>query len=427
MKLRIILTVGFSLLFFHSGTALSDEISDLNKKIEILQGTIDELKEEVAELKTKQEEQKEEVDYISESVEDLEDRPSVSSVVSNTLNKKVNIGGHLKFHLLDRSDGERNNVDQNNNLSAGISDLWLYFSKNLSKWLSIDVAPRIRVTAAATPKLGGNISRQNNSDVDIDIDEAYMTIKLPYDVEVKAGTFYPFFSDEYAMQSWWHEQYHANLGLESLESWRDTGIEIYKTFDFEKFSIPVYFYPYLNGAITGDDYDTRFSDNNGGMSQLLHISPEFFFSGSRIRLLGSIAYGKWDDNDDKSALHYSVGAEVGYKKINILGEYIHRGRKDVSLLEGGSADWDNEGYFLRAMYTINPKWRVLAKFSDVDQPYVSTTMLTDNYKTISFAVNYWFTDASTIISQIDSIDAERSDRSESLEYFRYTIGWRTTF
>ena len=427
MRLRTILIIGCSFLFFHSGNALSDEISDLNKKIEILQVTIDELKEEVAELKKKQEEQKEEVGYITESVEDLEDRPSVSKVVSEALDKKVNIGGHLKFYLLDRSEGDRNDVDQNNNLSAGITDLWLYFSKSLSKWLSLDVAPRIKVSAAATPKLGGNISRQNNSSVDIDLDEAYMTVKMPWDVEVKAGTFYPFFSDEYAMQSWWHEQYHGNLGLVTLQSWRDTGIEIYKTFDFESFSLPVYFYPYLNGAITGDDYDTRFTDNNGGMSQLLHVSPEFFFAGSRVRLLGSIAYGKWDDNDDNSALSYSFGTEIGFKNINISGEYLHRKRNDVSLLQGGTADWNNKGYFLRAMYTVNPKWRVLAKFSDVDQPFVSTTMLEDNYKTTSFAINYWFTDASTIISQIDSIDAERSDQSESLKYFRYTIGWRTTF
>ena len=427
MKVRIILIVGFLFLFLKSGVALSDEISDLDKKIEILQDTINELKAEIAELKKKQTEQNEEVGFLTESVEDLEKQPSASKAVSEALNKNVNIGGHFKFYLLDKSVGERNNVDQNNNLSTGITDLWLYFSKNLSRWLSLDVAPRIMVSAAATPRLGGNISRQNNSNVDIDLDEAYMTIRMPYDIEVKAGTFYPFFSEEYAMQSWWHEQYHGNLGLVSLQSWRDTGIEIYKTFDFEQFSLPVYFYPYLNGAINGDDYDTRFTDNNGGMSQLLHICPEFFLSGSRIRFLGSIGYGKWDDNDDNSALQYALGAEIGFKSINILGEYLHRGREKVPLLNGGTADWNNKGYYIRAMYSINPKWRALVKWSDVDQPFTSTTMLTDNYRTISFAVNYWFTDASTIISQIDSIDAERSDYSESLEYFRYTIGWRTTF
>ena len=42
MRLRIILIIGCSFLFFHSGNALSDEISDLNKKVEILQVTIDE-------------------------------------------------------------------------------------------------------------------------------------------------------------------------------------------------------------------------------------------------------------------------------------------------------------------------------------------------------------------------------------------------
>ena len=94
---------------------------------------------------------------------------------------------------------------------------------------------------------------------------------------------------------------------------------------------------------------------------------------------------------------------------------------------GGTSDGDNKGYYLRAMYTFNERWRILAKYSDVDQPFVSYTMLTDNYKTISSALNFWITEGSTIIPQIDYIDAERSDSSEKLEYFRYTLGWRTTF
>ena len=427
MKLRFILTISCAFMLLNPGIAMSDEISDLNKKIEMLQRTVDELKDQLEALKKKQEEQNEEVGYITESVEALESQPSASSAVSSALSKNVNIGGHFKFYLLDRSDGERNNSDQRNNLSAGISDLWLYISKNLSDWLSLDVAPRIKVTAAATPRLGGDISRENNANVSIDLDEAYMTVRLPYQVEAKIGAFYPLFSEEYARQSWWHEQYNGNPGLVTMQSWHDTGIELYHTFDFENFSLPVYFYPYLNGARSGDDFDTRFSDNNGSVSSLLHLAPEIYISGNRIRILGSIGYGKWDDEDDKSSLQYLLGSEISIKSLSFLGEYIYRGRNGVSLLGGGNADWKNKGYFLRAMYTLNEKWRFLVKYSDVDQPFVSSLMLNDNYKVMSFAVNYWFTEESTIISQVDSVDAERSDASENLEYLRYTIGWRTTF
>ncbi|MGD9157158.1 MAG: hypothetical protein PVG39_02005, partial [Desulfobacteraceae bacterium] len=193
------------------------------------------------------------------------------------------------------------------------------------------------------------------------------------------------------------------------------------------FSLPVYLYPYLNGARSGDDFDTRFTDNNGGMSQLLHISPEFYLSGNKIKLLGSIGYGKWDDDDDKSSIQYSMGMDLTVKRFNFSGEYLFRERQKIPLLGGGTSDGEDKGYYLRALYIHNNKWRVMAKYSDIDQFFISNTMLTDNYQAFSFSFSYWLTEGSTIIPQIDAVDAERSDGSEKLEYLRYTLGWRTTF
>lgn len=420
MKAIIISVALCAFIFFNAGPAMADEISDLNRKIEVLQQTIDELKAQVEELKEKQEEQ-------DEAVAALEDQPPASKVVSEAIGKTVNIGGHLKFYLADKSDGERNGFDQKNNLSAGVSDLWLYFSKTLTDWLSIDVAPRIQVTAAATPSLGGDIDRATSASVDLDLWETYVTVRLPYKVEMRAGAFLPYFSEEYATQAWWHEQYHGNNGLVHLQAWRDSGIELYRNFDFEKWSLPVYLYPYMNGAATGDDDDATLVDNNGAKSVLLHVAPEFFLAGNRVRFLGSIGAGKWDSQDDNRSLQYALGAAVTIKGLNLKGEYLFRGLDDVPLLGGGRADWENKGYYIRGMYTFNPKWRALVKFSDVDQPFVSTTMLTDNYQDLSFALNYWITQGSTIIGQVDFVDAERSDQSEKLEYLRYTLGWRTTF
>ncbi len=420
MKTTIITVALCAFVFFSAGPATADEISDLNKKIEALQQTIDELKAQMDELKEKQEEQE-------EVVEALEDQPPASKVVSEAIGKNVNVGGHLKFYLADRSDGEVNGVDQKNNLSAGVSDLWLYFSKQLADWLSIDVAPRIQVTAAATPSLGGDIDRASSASVDVDLWETYMTVRLPYQVEMRVGAFLPYFSEEYATQSWWHEQYNGNNGLIHLQAWRDNGIELYKNFDFEKWSLPVYLYPYMNGAATGDDDDATLVDNNGAKSVLLHVAPEMYVGDGRIRLLGSIGFGKWDSQDDNDSMQYAAGAAVTYKGLNLHGEYLFRGLDDVTLLSGGTADYENKGYYIRAMYTFNPTWRALIKWSDVDQPFISTTMLTDNYQELSFAVNYWIFQGSTIIGQLDFVNADRSDNSETLEYFRYTLGWRTTF
>jgi hypothetical protein len=72
---------------------------------------------------------------------------------------------------------------------------------------------------------------------------------------------------------------------------------------------------------------------------------------------------------------------------------------------------------------------VVAKYSDVDLFLPGTSqMLTDNYKVIGLALNYWlWQGACEIIPQVEWVDAKRSDGSATLNYFRYTVGFRTTF
>ena len=424
MKSWIIFFIACAFLFFSVGPAMSDEISDFGKKIEMLQKTIDELKGQVNELKEKQEaqaeahaEKAEEIDDLSEDVEALETLPEQMAA---QLSKGVNIGGHFKAFMLDRSQGQRNDIDQNNNLSAGISDVWLYFSKRFNDWLSIDIAPRIEVLAAATPALGADISRATSASVKLGLDEAYISLRVPWELDLKVGAFYPMFSEEYARQTWWHEQYNGNNGLMQLQSWRSNGVQVYRNFDFEEFSLPVYLY-WLNG----DNSYSRYVDNNGGKNLLAHVAPEFF--GGRFKVMGSVGFGKWDDNDKNGSLQWALESEAKYKGISLLAGYLHRGRDGVPLTGGNVADGDNKGWYVRGMYTFNSKWRALIKYSDVDLSFASTTMLTDNYKTVTFAANYWIAGGSTIIPQIAYVDARRSDGSEKLEYWRYTLGWRTTF
>jgi hypothetical protein len=166
-------------------------------------------------------------------------------------------------------------------------------------------------------------------------------------------------------------------------------------------------------------------DNNGGKNLLAHVAPEFF--GGRFKVMGSVGFGKWDDDDKNGSLQWALESEARFKGISLLGGYLHRGQDAVPLTGGGVADGDNKGWYVRGMYTFNSKWRALIKYSDVDLYYVSTTMLTDNYKTVSFAVDYWIVGGSTIIPQVEYVDARRSDGSEKLQYWRWTLGWRTTF
>ena len=129
-------------------TAFSDELSDLNRKIEMLEEIIKELKAELVELKEKQEAQDKKIEEIPEIAKTVETLKEIPAPIDKKLTGDLNIGGHFKFYLLDRIEGKRNDKDQNSNLSAGIHNVYLYISKTLTDWLMIEVAPNLKVSAA---------------------------------------------------------------------------------------------------------------------------------------------------------------------------------------------------------------------------------------------------------------------------------------
>ncbi len=414
MKYTVAVLSACVFMLVNTNLALPDELSELKKQVEVLQ-------QKIEEMQKKQEEQ-------AKSVEKIQEQPSAYEVVSEQLKKQVTVGGHFKFFLADQSRGEVNNDNQHNSFSAGINDLWLYFSKNLSDNLQIMVSPVVEVEAAATPSLGSDITRSGSADVNVDIDEGYMSLRLPWQLEMRAGAFYPLFSEEYGTKSWWHEQYHGNNGLLTLESWKSIGIELYRNFDFEHFSLPIYLYPFLNGLDRGVNQDKRYTDNNSAKNVLVHTTPEFFAFGSRIRLLGSLGGGKWDDKGDDMSWQWAAGAEVAYSSFSLSGEYMYRWLEKIPLIGGGTKDGEDKGWYVKGIYTLNPQWRFLLKYSDVDLWAPGTgKLLTDHYQTWSGAVNYWIAESSTIIGQVEWVDADQQGSSESLDYWRYTLGWRTTF
>ncbi|MFO7558576.1 MAG: hypothetical protein R6X10_07065 [Desulfobacterales bacterium] len=421
MKRRAIFAVTCVLLILMVGTAGSDELADLQEKVDKLEEKTTQQEKELKDLEKKQSRQE-------QSIKRMRKKPSPAKVVSEALGKRVTIGGHFKFFLADFAHGERNGVDQNNNLTAGVDELWLYFNKQLTDWLSLDVAPTLRVSAGATPSLGSDIVRPSTVSIDLDLDEAYMTLRLPYRIEAKAGAIYPYFSEDYASRVWWHELYHANNGLVTLENWQSTGIELYRNFNFETFSLPIYFYPYLNGLDRIRTNDSRFTDNNANKHLLLHVAPVMYRFGGKIRLFGSFGWGVWDDEGDNNSWQFASGMDLGYKGFSLMGEYMAKIREDWELADGSLENADDTGWYVRLMYTFNSDWRAVVKYSDVDLFYPGTDrMLEDNYKSVAVAVNYWLMDNSTIIPQIEYVDSSRSDNSEELDYFRYTLGWRTTF
>lgn len=401
--------------------ALADELQQLKEQLEILQQKIDMLEENQAQ-------QAADAESVSKTVDRLKKRPSASQAVESALEDRATVNGHFKFFLADQSDGTVNDIDQNSSISAGISNLWLIFGKKMTDWMQIEVAPEILVDAAATPSLGANIERDDSPNVDVGLSWAYISTRLPWDIEVKAGTFFPYFSEEYASKVWWDEQYHANNGLITLEDWRSTGIEVYRNFDFPYFSLPVYVYPYLNGDDRGIVQSVRYVDNNSNKAFLFHTAPEFYAFGSRLRFPLSFGMGRWDDDGEKDSRQWAAGVDFTRGAINLSGEYLMREREELPLAGGGSDDSTDEGWYLKGLYRFNSKWRGIIKYSDVDLWQVGADgLLTDNYKSLKGGINFFITSASIIVPQIEYVDAERSDGSVNLEYLRYTLGWRTTY
>lgn len=351
---------------------------------------------------------KERVDALETEVLKLKQKPAESP-------GGVKLGGHLKLYMYDQSVGTSNDEKQTTTISAGLTTLYLFITDQLSDLVSLEVQPRISVSASATPSLGNNFARAKTSTVNTSVYQAFMTVRLPQQAELRVGKMLTYFSDDYGRQIWYDEYYHINPGFCSLLSWDDYGVELYKSFDFAQWSLPTYFY-LLNGEATD-------VDNNNAKSFLLHVDPEFF--QGKLRLLGSYGFGKWDDASRYTMVRTDVGFDWKWQKINIKSEYL-TGKWNNKITQGADLkDGKKSGYYIKGLYRFNQQWRGLINYSRAVT--YATYPNYDDYKTTTLGVNYFITESSSIMGQFSMVDAKRTDDSEGLTFNRYTVGWRTTF
>jgi len=157
-----------------------------------------------------------------------------------------------------------------------------------------------------------------------------MTLRLPWQFEVKAGAIYPLFSEEYGTKSWWHEQYHGNDRFAAVESWRSTELKFTET-STRKFSLPVYFYPFLNGTSAGTTIipiilttirqkTCCFAYNSG---------VHGFWKSDSVAWIGR--RGRWDDDGENDSYQWAAGAEVKFSGFSLSGEYMYRWLQDLPL------------------------------------------------------------------------------------------------
>lgn len=425
MRLVSILVVACALVFSGIAVASADELSDLKEQLKVLQEQSKAQQEQISgltgkiqSLEVRQESQSKEIQKVPE----LDKKVSGLKSYTNELFNGVNVGAHLKFAMLDETIGKRNGVKEHTALSGGFfgrHNVILYFSKELQNWLRVDIQPEIDITSSATPSLGSDIIRTASS-VTTSLHQAFMTVFLPKGYELKVGTFNAMFDESYAKESWWHDYYNLNTGECTLVAWHDAGAELYKNFDFDKWSLPLYL-----SVLNGNSSD-QFVDNNDNKAILLHFAPEFF--QSKFKLLGSYAYGLWGDGKKTPNSRYLAGFDWKYKGFSLASEYVYNNFKNLNTTGTRTADGRRTGYIITTGYKFNPKWRGFIRYTYSNLYKTGAiSMRSDKWNAISLILDYDLLPNSTIMGQYENANGHRSDGSESLKFNRFTLGWRTTF
>ncbi len=331
------------------------------------------------------------------------------------------IGGHFKFYLFDQSSGKSDGISDTAQQGMGWQSFYLYITKELSDKVSINIEPEWSASSRATPRLGTRIGEQRRAAGDVDVGlhgfaKAYIKALLPNGYELSAGLLRPLFTEGYGGELFFEEDMVGNKVSSSsyLGSWHDTGIELYKTFEFEKFSLPAYLYV-LNGGY-------EFNDNNQNKAVLVHVTPQI----GNLTLMGSYGTGTWDADNRHTMDRWSGG--LSYKKddFSLRSEFIGGSWEDKEFAAlDAPMNVDASGYYAKAFYRFKPWLRAMLGYSLAKTP--SSGGVDEEYRTLTPALHFFVADGSTLILQYDIADWKRKDGSAELEFNRLVLGWRTTF
>lgn len=348
-------------------------------------------------------------------------------VLTISLNGETTVGGHIRMTLLDMASGEStiNDTVYSDNSSSGMAftELILYFSHDLSDYVSIDVQPSWSASTSASPSFGKKIGEQLKSGRDVTEGfhgwvKAVITAALPNGYEVSAGIVKPRFTWDYGAELFWEENIsgskwscNGNLG-----TMHDTGFEIYKAFEFDNFSLPTYLY-LLNGG-------SEFGDNNKNIMVMLHAEPEF----GALKFLGSVASGKYDDDDELSVFRYAAGVAFTAGAFNIRSEVAGSTWEDKNTLADGSLEDDKPfGYYVYANYALKSWAKVQLRYDFADNNGSDSEVGEETYTSIKPGLQLLIADGATILINYDIANRIRERDGTKLEYGRLIVGMRITF
>ncbi len=347
---------------------------------------------------------------------------------------KTEVGGHVKLVLFDDVYGQRTGTSVADPIPKkhqyggfSFTEMILYVSSELTDRVSVDLQPFFSASTGATPQFGKDIGAQRPAPASIEPEfhgwvRAAVKVALPHGYEVSAGIVKPRFTWEYGGELFWEDEYNGSKFATNnyLGAMHETGIEVYKGFEMGNYSLPAYLYV-LNGGY-------EFGDNNNRPMVMIHAEPEF----GALRLLGSLAGGRYDDDLENTFMRWAAGAAYEWKNLSLRGEYAGGVWKDsYAFIDSTVIDAKPKGFYVKASYRYAPWGRVSVNYNVADHNFsgffYTGTSVGEKYTTITPVLQFYASESSVILLQGDIANWEKSDGSQKLDFSRITLGWRTTF
>jgi hypothetical protein len=346
---------------------------------------------------------------------------------------QTRVGGQLKLTVFDYADGTRNSLATSGYTGFQFTEADLYFNQEINDKVSVDIEPAFEATTMPTPGFGRNVGTglilPSAASVSVEFRRALVKYLLPQGYELSCGIIKPRFSWEYGAELFYQDEIVGGKSSQNdlLGAMRDSGVEVYKSFECCGISLPSYVYA-VNGLPSSAQFGAVYGDNNRNPFLMVHVEPEI----GALKLLGSVGYGTWDALDIKSVNRWAAGLDYSYQKWNLRTECFAGAWQGM-----GSTGQDvlPLGYYAKLFYRVNPWLRAMLHYDIVDQNYATAVPGVyapgrETYQTITPGVQFQVADSAQFIVQWDIANWRQTKASgavEDLNFNRLVLGWRVVF
>lgn len=399
---------------------IRNEMNELRQRLADLEARLQETQVDTGQLRAQiKDELRREMGYDFVTQEDL-------GMFRDQLSR-VSVGGDLNIRFYDTINGKLDGDRKTNYLGAGFRSFYLYLDAQLTDRLSVSVAPTFSGgSTGATPRLNNLSANKTGLSARFSgFNRAQATYLLPHGFELTGGLLRPRFTLDYGAEMFYHEENHASFVSANpfLGAWHDAGLELYRNFDFDRFSLPVHLY-LLNGD--GRSSSLEYADNNHSPAGMIHIEPQI----GALTLSGSFGAGKYDNDNSDNFYRWAAGLMYQYQKFTLRSEVM--GSNYQNMKQNGD-DAKAHGYYVKLFYNVLPNLRLMANynvanhnFSGFFGPHAGNA--DETYKTLTFGLNYEIAPAATLLVQYDIARQERDTTpTRELDYDRLSVGARITF